>query len=191
MGKLQGKAKARARKKKALKDKLAKEKHRITLVDRIIKFDDPILKKVCETCVKGNHIKQISYDLKRILVATKNGVGLSGSQIGIAQRIFAARFKVGVDFVKIFINPEILYEDPIKLVANEGCLSYPNIFCNVERPYSIKIKYFDENWMDHIEEFKGFRARVIFHELDHMDGECIVQKAWKEKEADKVNATVS
>jgi peptide deformylase len=71
---------------------------------------------------------------------------------------------------KAFINPQILDEEGEEWAFEEGCLSIPNIREDVNRKPNIRIKYFDENWEEHEEEYDGFVARVIQHEYDHIEG---------------------
>ena len=68
------------------------------------------------------------------------------------------------------INREILEESEEETEYSEGCLSIPGISEKVIRPEWIKIKYFDQQFQEHIDEFDGFKARVIQHEYDHLEG---------------------
>ncbi|MDH4058652.1 MAG: peptide deformylase, partial [Cyclobacteriaceae bacterium] len=74
------------------------------------------------------------------------------------------------DFKKVFINAEIIEEDEDHQEMEEGCLSIPNIREKVNRPTSIRIKYYDEDWNEHDEEYEGMKARIIQHEYDHIEG---------------------
>lgn len=110
-----------------------------------------------------------------------DGVGLSANQIGLPIRVFVCDVEdladdlgpnvpEGDPYRRVFINPEILElsgeEEPYK----EGCLSLPGINENVIRPTVVKIRYRDENWVEHTHIFDGFWARVIQHEYDHLNG---------------------
>jgi peptide deformylase len=75
-----------------------------------------------------------------------------------------------VGFKKAFINAEILEESEEEWSFNEGCLSIPEVRAEVIRPDWIKMRYLDENFEEHIEEFDGLKARIIQHEYDHVDG---------------------
>lgn len=112
------------------------------------------------------------------------GVGLAGPQIGKAIRIFLvdtvqieeeeSEVKKGIK--KAFINAEILEESGDLWAYEEGCLSIPQIRGDVERQKKIKIKYFDENFKEFIEEYEGINARVIQHEYDHIEGKLFTEK---------------
>ncbi len=110
-----------------------------------------------------------------------DGVGLAAPQVGkpirmfvIDARLYADEAPELKDFKKVFINPEIYeYSDEEELLG-EGCLSLPNIREDVYRPTSIRIKYLDENFAEHDEQYDGFAARVIQHEYDHVEGKVFV-----------------
>jgi peptide deformylase len=78
------------------------------------------------------------------------------------------------DFKKIFINPIILKEEGKEWGFEEGCLSIPNIREDVERKEKLRIKYFDEEWVAHEEEYDGMKARIIQHEYDHIEGKLFI-----------------
>ena len=75
------------------------------------------------------------------------------------------------DFKRVIINPEILERSEKTCEYNEGCLSIPGIYADVTRPASIKLKYYNENLEPVTEEFERFAARMVQHELSHLDGD--------------------
>tara|TARA_A200000159_G_scaffold143758_1_gene148181 strand:- start:26492 stop:26920 length:429 start_codon:yes stop_codon:yes gene_type:complete len=89
--------------------------------------------------------------------------GLSAPQIGILKRIVVTE-------EGIYINPEVLEYSEEKVIMSEGCLSIPNIFEKIDRPRCIKLKWRDTKGKPHIEMISGFNARVLQHEIDHLDG---------------------
>ena len=104
-----------------------------------------------------------------------NGVGLAAPQIGLSHRIFVIdSTQMGDDpalgIKRAFINPEILDEYGNEWSFEEGCLSIPNVHGEILRPEKLTIRYFDELWNEHEEEFDDLTARVIQHEYDHLDG---------------------
>lgn len=106
-----------------------------------------------------------------------DGVGLAAPQIGKSIRIFIVdgtpvsddepELK---DYKKVFINPQITERSGEIVSMNEGCLSIPKVREDVNRESIIRIEYFDENWKFHKEQINGFKARIIQHEYDHLDG---------------------
>jgi len=80
------------------------------------------------------------------------------------------------NFKKVFINAEIIEESGEEFLYPEGCLSIPGIHEEIMRRQKIKIKYFDENFVEHEEEFDKLTARVIQHEYDHTQGILMTDK---------------
>jgi peptide deformylase len=109
-----------------------------------------------------------------------NGVGLAAPQIGLAIRLFVvdgAPFQDRPDnaedmisFKKVFVNPEILDETGEKWGFEEGCLSIPDLRDTVHRCAELRIRYEDENRVQHEESYSGLKARIIQHEFDHING---------------------
>jgi len=106
-----------------------------------------------------------------------DGVGLAAPQVGKSIRVFVVDASAGADeepelkdFKKAFINPEIIETSGDKWLMNEGCLSLPEIREDVARPEFVKIRYLDENFEEHVDIFKGYAARIIQHEHDHLEG---------------------
>lgn len=109
------------------------------------------------------------------------GVGLAGPQIGLTKRVFVVDLSplgeeepLLKDFKKAFINALITEKSGDEELMEEGCLSIPGIHEKVYRKNHIRIKYFDENWIEHDEEYTGYPARVLQHEYDHLDGVMFV-----------------
>lgn len=107
-----------------------------------------------------------------------DGIGLSANQVGLDQRFFIADFSLHDKTTlsrEIFINPEIL-EKRGSDILEEGCLSIPGIREMVTRAYEIKVRYenLDREIMER--EFMGFPARVVQHEVDHLNGILFVER---------------
>lgn len=139
-------------------------------------YGDPVLRKKARDIKEGaEEAKQLSEDMFETMHAAQ-GIGLAAPQIGKDVRMFVVdgtslEDEPGMaDFKKVFINAEIIDEDEEHDDMEEGCLSIPNIREKVSRPLSIRIKYFDENWVAHDEEYEGMKARIIQHEYDHIEG---------------------
>ncbi len=143
----------------------------------ILAYGDNILRKEAED------YPQDSKDLTELVenmfetMYSANGVGLAAPQIGLSHRIFVIdSTQMGDEEEKskgvkrAFINPEILDEYGNEWDFEEGCLSIPDVHGDIIRPEKLTIKYFDELWTPHEEEFDELTARVIQHEYDHLDG---------------------
>lgn len=110
-----------------------------------------------------------------------SGVGIAAPQVGLSIRLFVIDLTDKEepdlkDFKKVFINAQILKEEGDKWNFNEGCLSIPDIREDISRNQTVTISYFDENWTQHTETFSGFKARVIQHEYDHIEGKLFTDK---------------
>lgn len=111
------------------------------------------------------------------------GVGLAAPQIGLAIRLLVidlAPFKeddpeLGA-FKIVMINPTLLEKSEAEIAGEEGCLSVPGIHEMVSRAEEIKIKYYDTDFKEHIDTFEGYKARVVQHEFDHLEGHLFTDK---------------
>ncbi|MBP6662894.1 MAG: peptide deformylase [Paludibacter sp.] len=149
----------------------------------IYTYGTAVLRKVAEPIDKDYPgLKELISNMYETMYHA-DGVGLAAPQIGKAIRLLIidlAPFKeddpeLG-SFKITMINPEMLEFGDSKVPAEEGCLSIPGIYESVMRSESIKIKYFDEDFNQHITEFEGYRARVVQHEYDHLEGSLFTDK---------------
>ena len=118
-----------------------------------------------------------------LTMAAAEGVGLAAPQIGKNIRLFIVDCTPWgeedpslAEYRKVFINAEIYERSAETSLFNEGCLSLPGLHEDVSRPVSIKIRYQDENFVEHDEEIGGMAARVIQHEYDHLEGEVFTDR---------------
>ena len=112
---------------------------------------------------------EISEILKDNMIHHK-GVGLSANQLGINERVFVMIRDLEYNEILTCFNPRIIKQSRKKVMMEEGCLSYPDLFIEVERSESIVVKYEDKDKVDHKIKLDGFAARVFLHEYDHMQG---------------------
>lgn len=147
----------------------------------IVAYGHPVLKKRAEEIDKNYpDLDKFISDLTETMYQS-DGVGLAAPQVNKSIRVFVIdcdvfkdKYKEAKGVKKLFINPEILEESGEPWYYNEGCLSVPKIHEDVLRKGIVKIKYFDENWVEHTEQFHGIVARVIQHEYDHLEGRVFV-----------------
>ena len=143
----------------------------------IVYLGEPVLRTVTgEVSVEEG--KQIGEHLGAILIRyhTKTGIGrgLAAPQIGLSKRVFVTYLE---DKVQTYINPEIIWQSEETNFYRELCLSSGTMWADVERPEYIKIRWTDEEGLEHEETFDGFLARLIQHEYDHMEGMVNLDKA--------------
>jgi peptide deformylase len=122
-----------------------------------------------------NNMFQTMYDA--------DGVGLAAPQIGLEDRILVVDLSPLADsnfdfdnFKKVFINARIVECDGEEVDIEEGCLSIPNINEKVPRKNRIRIQYLDENFNPQDEVYEGYKARVIQHECDHLEGILFIDR---------------
>lgn len=115
-------------------------------------------------------------DLKDTLKRSE-GCGLAAPQIGVGLRVLivdgdemAEVYPYLKDFRRTMINPVVLEESGGQCEYEEGCLSVPGVYCSVRRPASVTIRYTDGDFVERTETFDKFAARMIQHEMSHLDG---------------------
>ena len=144
----------------------------------IYAYGQPILKKVAEDISPSYPNLDILLKNMWETMYEAHGVGLAAPQIGHSIRLFIVDteqiekedYPKHIGFKKVFINAHKIEETGEKWSYEEGCLSIPNIRGEVLRKPLLKIRYLDENFVEHVESFDGVNARVIQHEYDHIDG---------------------
>ncbi len=111
------------------------------------------------------------------------GIGLAGIQIGVAKRVVVMDLSKKEEDHKplVFINPEITWTSDEKTTYEEGCLSIPEYYEEVERPERVKVKYLDLDGKAHEIEAKGLFATCIQHEVDHTNGVLFIDHISKLK----------
>jgi len=119
----------------------------------------------------GRDEQQLMDDMLETMYAA-NGIGLAAIQIGIPKRIIV--MDISKDENKkeprYFVNPVIQNKDKIKSIYEEGCLSVPNQFAEIERPKNCDIEYLDYNGNKQLLKAEGLLATCIQHEMDHLEG---------------------
>jgi peptide deformylase len=149
------------------------------MIHPIVMYGDPVLRQRAKDIEQGTDLKMLIDDMFETMHGA-SGIGLAAPQIGKSIRLFVVDGTVLEDeegmenFKKAFVNPEILEEVGTPWEFEEGCLSIPNIRENVSRKERLKIRYYDENWNLHEEEYDGMKARIIQHEYDHIEGKLFV-----------------
>ena len=108
------------------------------------------------------------------------GVGLAAPQLGISQRLLV--YRVGPDAPVIALaNPELEWSSDDREGLDEGCLSIPGITVDVERPVHVRVRARDEDGEPRLVEASGLEARVIQHEMDHLDGVLILDRTSRDE----------
>jgi peptide deformylase len=143
---------------------------------KLVTDPDPRLlivsKPVDISSIKTKHLL-LANDMVETMFA-EGGIGISAPQVGENIRVIVvhtidADRKNGI-FATVMFNPEITYHSPDKISVNEGCLSFPNEECKIQRSSIIKVKFFDSNGILQHNTYIGITSICIQHEIDHLDG---------------------
>ncbi|MBR0365257.1 MAG: peptide deformylase [Clostridia bacterium] len=137
--------------------------------------EDEILRKRCKEVKKFDEKLGILLDDMYDTMTKAEGVGLAAPQVGIIKR--AVIIDVGEGRIEL-INPEIL-ESSGSQNGSEGCLSFPGLFGEVERPSYVKVKAQNRNGEEFVLEGRDLLARAICHECDHLEGHVFTEKVTK------------
>jgi len=146
-------------------------------MSKILLVPNPILRQKAKTLLKITP-KEIDLSKKMMEIMLKApGVGLAANQIGILKKIVTVNIldeKKEIDRMYALFNPQIIFFSKKKIIMEEGCLSLPKQYAEIERSETIKVQYINEK-NEKIEEKKhGFEARVLQHEIDHLQGKLFI-----------------
>lgn len=136
----------------------------------------PVLRqRAPEVARVDDEVRRLVDDLFETMHAAK-GVGLAAPQVGASQRV--AVVDVGEDLGPplVLINPRIVESSAELETAEEGCLSIPDIYGDVERPLSVVLEALDRDGKEYRVPATGYRARAIQHEIDHLDGILFIDR---------------
>lgn len=139
----------------------------------VVKIPDPVLRSVaCDVGKLGKKQLALIDDMIRIMKLA-NGVGLAAPQIGILQRIIV----IAPDGMKPMplINPKVVKAEG-EFIGQEGCLSIPGLYGDVKRPEFVEVEAIDRRGREIVIEMEGMPAKVVQHEIDHLDGILFVDK---------------
>ena len=185
MTRLTGKAKDKKRKDNQKAKKIHRQRYLKSLRAEILTHDSSELSEVSVDLTKDDDVEFIQ-KMKKVLCSTPYGVGLAANQIGETKRVIVLRTDSDSRLVKAMINPVILKKSDETEVRFEGCLSYPGEHCPISRSLEVEVSYTDEKWAQKTGEFVGLEARILQHEIDHLDGICKVKDS---SEAVELNET--
>jgi peptide deformylase len=156
-----------------------REARRRLALAQIRQYPDPVLR------MRANEIESFDDDLRRLvermtqLMQDTRGVGLAGTQVGTLQRVFVFQ-PTEEDEPRALVNPVLVDTSEVKLSETEGCLSMLGVTIPVERPVKVTIEGKDETGREVRLELEEHAARVVQHELDHLDGILILDRTTAE-----------
>jgi|TARA_B100001057_G_C22407169_1_gene778239 peptide deformylase len=141
-------------------------------VKTILTEPNPILRQVSKSVEKVGKDEQQLMDTMLETMYSANGIGLAAIQIGIPKRIIVMDLSKDDNNKepRYFVNPVIKNKDKAKSTYEEGCLSVPNQFAEIDRPKKCEVEYLDYNGEKKILKAEGLLATCIQHEMDHLEG---------------------
>lgn len=136
---------------------------------------DPLLRKVSREVKEiDDKILGLIEDMKETMDEAQ-GIGIAAPQVGKLKRIIIVHFIEEDAQAQAMINPEIIEKEGSEIDI-EGCLSVPGFRGSVERPHRVKVKYLDEEGQTRHIEKEGYNARILCHEIDHLNGVLFTDK---------------
>jgi peptide deformylase len=146
----------------------------------VLDYPNPFLRRAARPVEQfDDALRKLVADMEETMAA-KDGIGLAATQVGQDLQLLildpyafegeAGRGKPNV----VIINPEVLWESDEKIVADEGCLSFPGVYIPVERPQAVRIRALDAYGQPHEIAGEGLGARAILHEIDHLKGVVMI-----------------
>ncbi len=140
---------------------------------RILEFPDPRLrKKAAPVELVDDELRQLIDDMFETMYEAP-GIGLAATQVDVHKRLLVADVSPERNEPHVLINPEILEKDGTT-VTEEGCLSVPGYYEEVERAEHIMVRYLDRDGNEQVSEFEGLLAVCVQHEMDHLLGKLFV-----------------
>jgi peptide deformylase len=147
---------------------------------QVVRFGDPVLNSKASPVREFD--ERLADEVGRMVAIMNDaiGVGLAATQLGVLRRLLV--FQAGGDAEPTaIVNPEIEWLSDDVVVAEEGCLSIPRVTVDVERPLHARVSGVDEQGEPLLVEASGLEARVLQHEIDHLDGVLILDRTTREQ----------
>src|SRR5437588_1058987 len=147
---------------------------------QIRKFGDPVLRTRAKPVERFDD--ELKHEIARMgaLMGDALGVGLAATQVGVVHRLLVYRVVQGAPAAAL-INPELEWTGSEKEPMEEGCLSLPGVLVDVDRPIHVRVRALDADGEEMVVEASGLEARVIQHEIDHLDGVLILDRTSREQ----------
>jgi|TARA_Y100000992_G_scaffold152781_1_gene101873 peptide deformylase len=153
-------------------------------IRNILTEPNKLLRQISQKVDKVGKDEQKLMDDMLETMYSANGIGLAAIQIGVPKRIIVMDLsKEKEKKPMFFVNPEINNKNKVHSVYEEGCLSVPNQFAEIERPSTCEVKYLDYNGNEKILKAEGLLATCIQHEMDHLEGVLFIDYLSKLKKS--------
>ena len=160
---------------------------RDTALSHVHKFGDPVLRTRARPVERFDEVLQAEVEQMGRIMDDALGIGLAATQVGRLSRLLVYRVVEDGPLVAL-ANPEIEWASEETAVDEEGCLSLPGVLVDVERPARIRVKAQDQRGDFVLLDARELEARVIQHEIDHLDGVLILDRASREQRKQAMKA---
>ena len=149
---------------------------RAAALAQVRKFGDPVLQGRALTVERFDDALRAEVARMVEIMGDGLGIGLAATQLGLMNRVLV--YRLGADApVAALVNPEVEWRGKEQETLEEGCLSLPGVHVDVERPVHVRVRAHDELGSELLVEATGLEARVIQHEIDHLDGVLMLDRA--------------
>ena len=162
------------------------ERRRVALA-QVRQYGDPVLRASARPVEVFDDELRSEVARMGALMGDSLGIGLAATQVGILHRLLVYRVEQDAP-VNALVNPVIDFSSDDREWAEEGCLSLPAVHVEVERPVFVRVRAKDEHGDDVVVEASGLEARVIQHEVDHLDGVLILDRTPKDQRKEAMRA---
>jgi len=156
------------------------EARRVAAFRLIRPFGDPVLRSRAGDVTRFDDSLREEVTRMDRLMGDALGLGLAANQVGVLHRLFVYRAGPGAPLVAV-VNPRLEWSSQDEETAEEGCLSLPRVTAEVERPVHVRVSARDERGEAITIEASGLEARVIQHEMDHLDGVLILDRTTRDQ----------
>jgi peptide deformylase len=162
------------------------ERRRVAL-QQVRQYGDPVLRTKARPIDVFDDALRAEVARMGALMSDSLGIGLAATQVGVPHRLLVYRVEQGAP-VNALVNPVIEFSSEDEEWAEEGCLSLPAVHVEVERPVFVRVRAKDEHGDEVVVEASGLEARVIQHEVDHLDGVLILDRTPKDQRKEAMRA---
>ncbi len=153
---------------------------RAAALAQIRQFGDPVLRTRARPIERFDDELREEVERMGRLMDDAIGVGLAATQVGVVHRLLVYRIAHDAPLAAL-INPEVEWSGRDTESMEEGCLSLPGVLVEVDRPVHVRVRALDENGEPILIEASGLEARVIQHEIDHLDGVLILDRTSRDQ----------
>jgi peptide deformylase len=160
---------------------------RAAALAQVRKFGDPVLQGRALPVERFDDALRAEVGRMVEIMGDGLGIGLAATQLGLMNRVLV--YRLGADApVAALVNPEVEWRGREQETLEEGCLSLPGVHVDIERPVHVRVRAHDERGAELVIEATGLEARVIQHEIDHLDGVLILERTTRDQRKEAMRA---